>query len=87
MRNRLSFKASRLIPRVTLGGIAYCANGLPSLGGLQPSLGVTEFCVRPDKGRNFHYVRFADTAAVRRAPGAPIPCHTVDCKDPLRSTQ
>ena len=31
----------------------------------------------------FHYVRFEDTAPVRRAPGAPIPCHTVDCKDPL----
>jgi len=31
----------------------------------------------------FRYVRFADTAPVRRAPGAPFPCHTVDCKDPL----
>jgi MFS family permease len=31
----------------------------------------------------FRYVRFEDTAPVRRAPGAPIPCHTVDCKDPL----
>jgi len=29
------------------------------------------------------YVRFADTAPARRAPGTPIPCHTVDCKDPL----
>ena len=27
--------------------------------------------------------RFEDTAPIRRAPGAPIPCHTVDCKDPL----
>jgi MFS family permease len=31
----------------------------------------------------FRYVRFADTAPVNRPPGAPIPCHTVDCKDPL----
>lgn len=31
----------------------------------------------------FRYVRFADTAPVRRVPGAPVPCHTVDCKDPL----
>jgi EmrB/QacA subfamily drug resistance transporter len=31
----------------------------------------------------FRYVRFEDTAPIRRAPGAPIPCHTVDCKDPL----
>jgi EmrB/QacA subfamily drug resistance transporter len=29
------------------------------------------------------YVRFEDTAPVRRAPGAPIPCKTLDCKDPL----
>jgi hypothetical protein len=31
----------------------------------------------------FRYVRFEDTAPVKRAPGTPIPCHTVDCKDPL----
>jgi EmrB/QacA subfamily drug resistance transporter len=31
----------------------------------------------------FHYVRFEDTAPVRRARGAPIPCKTLDCKDPL----
>jgi hypothetical protein len=31
----------------------------------------------------FRYVRFEDTAPVRRAPGAPIPCKTLDCKDPL----
>jgi hypothetical protein len=31
----------------------------------------------------FRYVRFEDTAPSRRAPGTPIPCHTVDCKDPL----
>jgi hypothetical protein len=31
----------------------------------------------------FRYVRFEDTAPVERAPGTPIPCHTVDCKDPL----
>ena len=26
----------------------------------------------------FRYVRFADTAPVRHAPGAPIPCKTID---------
>jgi MFS family permease len=31
----------------------------------------------------FRYVRFEDTAPVRRAPNMPIPCHTLDCKDPL----
>jgi EmrB/QacA subfamily drug resistance transporter len=30
----------------------------------------------------FRYVRFADTAPVR-VLGAPVPCHTLDCKDPL----
>jgi EmrB/QacA subfamily drug resistance transporter len=31
----------------------------------------------------YRYVRFEDTAPVRRVPGAPIPCKTLDCKDPL----
>jgi EmrB/QacA subfamily drug resistance transporter len=31
----------------------------------------------------FHYVRYADTAPAQHAPGAAIPCHTIDCKDPL----
>jgi hypothetical protein len=31
----------------------------------------------------YRYVRFDDTAPIRRVPGAPIPCKTIDCKDPL----
>lgn len=31
----------------------------------------------------FRYVRFSDTAPAARAPDAAIPCHTIDCKDPL----
>jgi MFS family permease len=31
----------------------------------------------------YRYVRFADTAPVRRTPGAPIPCKSIDCTDPL----
>jgi hypothetical protein len=31
----------------------------------------------------FRYVRFEDTAPVRRAQNMSIPCHTIDCKDPL----
>ena len=39
---------------ILAGGLAYCANCLPGLGGFQPCLGFAEFCVRPDKGWNFH---------------------------------
>lgn len=34
-------------------------------------------------GLTYRYVRYADTAPTPRAPGAAIPCHTIDCKDPL----
>jgi EmrB/QacA subfamily drug resistance transporter len=31
----------------------------------------------------YRYVRAEDTAPARRAPNAPIPCKTIDCRDPL----
>src|SRR5438445_10576380 len=39
---------------ILAGGLAYCANSLPSLGGFQPCLCLAEFCVRPEKRWNFH---------------------------------
>jgi hypothetical protein len=41
-------------PPLSIRVTSMSKHGLPGLGGFQPCLGFAEFCVRPDKGWNFH---------------------------------